>query len=217
MTSIWIARIIAVLVFIFCVWFFFLKDLSCGGSDYSSTSGTTIYKYDTTVIERVVTKADTVIKWHEKIVYKKSEPVIVNFQKVDTVFINKAKKLDLVMKLEKKADQITAYTINMNDTLLKESIYVGIGRDFEIISQHGKLFVKSKRFYFSPFIFGYEHKRKVNDIKNKFTHNVQLLTGFNYMEKFHFNAGLVYDLSKSEGSILDKTDLKAEFIYKPFY
>lgn len=206
---------VVLFTFIAVSWFYLVSKVAGCFQSPSPEESQTLFVPDVKIKGRVITKTDTVIKWYEKIIYKQSQPEVVYYQKTDTVFINQAKKLDLVMKLEKKGSWVSAYTINFRDTLLKQSIYTGIGNNFTVTAQDGELFVKSQKIYFNPLLFKYEQSRSLSSLKS-FRHNIQALTGFNYLDKTHFNVGLKYNLSEPEKSLLDNFELKAEIIYKPF-
>lgn len=158
-------------------------------------------------------KRDTVIKLIEKPFYVKGEPVLIEYKKVDTVFIENAKKLDLVLSLKKSGNRIDAYTINFNDTILKKTIYTNIGNDFILTSQAGKVFIKSKRFYFNGVNAALVYQQPLDaDFKKLQLNNagVKVSTGLNYMDMISLDAGLQYTLKRKE--LFAFTELNFRFL-----
>jgi len=151
-------------------------------------------------------KHDTVIKLIEKPFYTKADIEIVYVNKVDSVFINNAKKLDLVLSLTKKGNRIDAYTININDTLLKRTLYTNVGNDFVLTSQAGKVFIKSKRFYWNGLNVSLQYDQPVNDLKKFNTDNfsASLTTGVNYLDMFSVDAGIEYNNASKNLNVLSK-------------
>lgn len=198
----WFKVLSWILIFTFCavVWIFAVSKIEGCINKRDVTETETLYIHDTSIVERVITNTDTVIKWYEKIIYKQTVADVVYFQKVDTIFLKQAAKLDLVMKLVKKGDRVDAYTINFNDTLLKQSIFTNVGNDFSLTSQAGKVFVKSKLFYWNGLSAYISYGGTLD--KNLFTKfypqsiRPGIKTGWNYMDKFHTDILLSYNISE---------------------
>lgn len=123
------------------------KLQSCG--KIISGAEETIIVNDPEVITRYekIIQRDTVIKWHERILYKEVPAKIVYRVKIDSVFIDKIKGFDFMLGLEKKNTRLRIYAVNFQDSLLKEKWYENIGNDFTVYSKAGGVFVKSKLFY----------------------------------------------------------------------
>lgn len=152
-------------------------------------------------------KHDTVIRTIEKPFYVKGEPVLIEYKKVDTVFISEAKKLDLILSLTKSGNKIEAYTINFNDTLLKRTMFVNVGNDFSITSQAGKTFIKSKRFYWNGLNAGAEYKQPLDSNIKRFSAdnmNYSLTTGFSYFDDLFLDAGFNYEAARNNISLTAK-------------
>jgi len=93
--------------------------------------------------ERV--RVDTVVKFLEKIVYKEVPAKTIYTQFVDTVFMEDAKKKDLILDVKKEGDELTINTVDINGNIIKEYSYDGVGNDFTATAQQGNLFIKSKK------------------------------------------------------------------------
>jgi len=145
-------------------------------------------------------KHDTVIKLIEKPFYIKGEPVLIEYKKIDTVFLKQAAKLDLVMHLKKSGNRIEATTINFNDTLLKKTLYINVGNDFSLTSQADKVYIKSKRFYFNGLNASLKYDQPIDDVKTFKVKNFSaaVTSGLNYMDMFHFDAGLEYNANAEQ-------------------
>lgn len=153
--------------------------------------------HDTCVVIRYQTelKHDTIIRWYEKVVYKESEPVVIYQQKIDSVFLEKIKFQDVMLKVEKNKKQLHIYAINENDSLIKEIFYEDVGNDFTATSNsNGGIFVKSKRFYFNgiePFVqYEYNYNRKQQG------YNFGIKTGINYSDFIFLKPYISYNKDK---------------------
>lgn len=159
----------------------------------------TVYIRDTTIAEKYKTdiKRDTVVKWHEKIIYKKNEPEKISYQEVkDTVFIEKFKEQDVMIHLKKEKDNLIIRALNQDNKLLKEYIYTETGRDFTAVSGKNNISVKSKSIYWSGINvrtdIGYLTANKNNISDKEF--RIGLETGVNYLDRYHINCGIEYML-----------------------
>ena len=74
-------------------------------------------------------KKDTVIKWYDKIKWKQSPPEKIYYQKVDSVFQEKIKYKDLMLKVDKHGEDLKIFAINENDSIIKE-YYFKVNDDF---------------------------------------------------------------------------------------
>lgn len=202
MKGIWIARISVVLtIIIFAI--VIMKLRACKSDDVQPTS--TIYIHDTTVVERYKesVKKDTVIRWFEKIIYKKSEPEKVYYTKTDSLFIREVEKLDVMLSVEKKSRGLFIYAFNERDTLAKQYVFTDVGREFTVIAQSGKLFVKSKKFYWDgvSFLAGANVAPDgISKLKN-YNPTVGLRTGISYLDKFGIEFGTNYEFKSNQLSL----------------
>ena len=141
----------------------------------------TIFIHDTTTLTRYQTelKRDTIIKWYEKIVWKEVKPEIIYSQKVDSIFIETIKYKDLMLKIEKKGNNLKIFAVNISDSLIKEYNFADVGQDFTATSTTGNIFVKSKKLYwtgFEPYL-----NYSLNNLKWKEGEfNIGLRTGLEY-------------------------------------
>lgn len=153
--------------------------------------------HDTCVVIRYQTelKHDTIIRWYEKVVYKESEPVVIYQQKIDSVFLEKIKFQDVMLKVEKNKKQLHIYAINENDSLIKEIFYEDVGNDFTATSNsNGGIFVKSKRFYFNgiePFV---QYEYNLNQKQQGY--NFGIKTGVNYNDFIFLKPYISYNKDK---------------------
>lgn len=171
---------------------FYLKHLS---DDKKYPAVTVIH--DTNVVIRYQTelKHDTIVRWYEKVVYKESEPVVIYQQKIDSVFLEKIKFQDVMLKVEKNKKQLHIYAINENDSLIKEIFYEDVGNDFTATSNsNGGIFVKSKRFYFNgiePFV---QYEYNLNQKQQGY--NFGIKTGVNYNDFIFLKPYISYNKDK---------------------
>ncbi|MCX6165315.1 MAG: hypothetical protein NTU73_10750, partial [Ignavibacteriae bacterium] len=158
-----------------------------------------VYIKDTNVLVRYENeiKRDTVIKWYENIIYKKSAPEKIFFQKIDTIFIEKTKDLDLMLQVKKEKKKLIIKAVNQNGKILKEYIYEDVNNDFTAVSQKENIFVKSKKFYWNKIspIFNVQWSM-FNDKKPIFSFGLE--TGINYKEKIEMNSGILYSPTEKD-------------------
>lgn len=111
------------------------------------TPGTVII-HDTTTIVRYDTEVqrDTIIKWYEKIIKVEREPEKIYIQKIDSVFLEKIKYHDLMLKVDKKGNTLKIFAVNEKDSTLKEYFFHGIYNNFTATSATGKIFVTKNKF-----------------------------------------------------------------------
>lgn len=152
-------------------------------------------------------KRDTIIKWYEKILYKKAEPEKIFYQKTDTVFVEDSKKLDLMLQVKKENGKLIIKAINQNGITIKEYIYEDVGKNFIAVSQKNNIYVKSKK-------FNWERINPVLDVQcllsnGKVNYNLGVETGINYKEKAGINAGIIYSFNNKE--LFLNTNLKIRF------
>ncbi len=108
---------------------------------------------DTSIVTRYKKEIarDTVIKWKEKVIYRKAEPMKIYYQKltgIDTSFLKKAQEKDLTLNMEKKNGNLTLKAINMKDSVIKEYHFENIGKDFTVTGINSNVIVKSKKINF---------------------------------------------------------------------
>jgi hypothetical protein len=153
-------------------------------------------------------KRDTVIKWYENIIYKKSEPEKIFFQKTDTVFIEKTKELDLMLQVKKENRKLIIKAVNQNGNTLKEYIYDDVSNEFTAVSQKDNIFVKSKNFQWNSIspIFNAQFPM-YNDKEPIFSFGLE--TGISYKNKIEMNGGVMY--SPTEKELLLNTNVKIKF------
>lgn len=203
-TLIIIAVIIAAAILI---WFFAGKFSSCGKPDFPAT----LIIHDTTTIIRYEYKLskDTVIKWFEKPIYVKVEPEKIFIQKVDTVFIERTKDMDVMLHVKKQKTDLWITAVNQNGRILKEYIYHNVGDDFTATSQFQNIFVKSKQFEWegiSPLV-----NYKWQFLNENWKHGrfeTGLKTGVNYLERYSLNLSIKNPLTQ-----LKDTELNLEASY----
>jgi hypothetical protein len=175
----------------------------------SSKCNTVIIK-DTTILTRYEKelKNDTVIKWYDKIVYKKIEPEKIYLQKTDTVFIERTKELDLMLQVKKENKKLIIKAVNQNGKTMKEYVYENVYNDFTAVSQKDNIYVKSKMLYWN----------KINSIINvqwsmfrekRINIYFGLETGISLKNKIDLNAGVLY--SPDTKDLLLNTNLKIKF------
>jgi len=202
----WIVLII-VLIIIGGLFLFWKSFKGCGES-VNANSGIIIN--DSNVVTRYLYKTDTVVKWYEKIIWKQSKPIVTYVQKVDSVFLEKIKYYDFMLRLKKSGSMLDVYAINLQDSILKESHWL-VGDDFEISSKANSLFVQSKLWYWEGVSLkgGYELPLIEKTQLKKGSYNIGLETGINYMDKVGLNTSLNYN---SDRKLNAKLELKYKLI-----
>ena len=171
----------------------------------SSVSPATIIIHDTTTITRYESelKRDTVIKWYEKIIRVEREPEKIYIQKIDSVFLEKIKYFDVMLKVDKKGNTLKIFAVNEKDSTLKEYYFNGIYNNFTATSATGKIFVKTNKFEWSGINLQLEcnaplsflRKQKSSDFwqPDLFRYYVSLSTGITYKNTLTLNALAHYD------------------------
>lgn len=119
--------------------------------------------HDTLTITRYnyETARDTVIRWYEKVIYKSPEPVVIYSQKTDSVFIEKIRYKDLMLKLNKKGNDLKIFAVNSYDSTVKEYFFPNIYPNFSATSTEGNIIIKNNRFDLDFFRFSLEHQRTI--------------------------------------------------------
>jgi hypothetical protein len=199
--AIWILVLIVIILLIII----FKRLFPC-----KTNNRNTVFLQDTTILTRYEDelKKDTVIKWYEKISNKKSESEKIYFQRIDTVFIEKSKELDLMLQVKKENNKLIIKAINQNGKIIKEYIYDNVYKNFTAVSQKDNIYVNSKIFYWN----------RLNTILNaqwsmfnekRLDLNFGLETGINFKDKIDLNAGVFY--SPHFKDLIINTNLKIKF------
>lgn len=169
---------------------------------FGKSNPTTTVLYDTTLVTRYETKlqTDTVVKWYQKIVYKKAEPEKILVQKVDSVFIDKIQEQDVMLQVEKKGDELKIIALNQFGKTLKEYTYKDIGRDFIASSINNNISVKAKKLYWNGLNTNIDYTIPV---QNKLTlkdgqYQIGLSSGITYLDKTDLNLIGKYDLTSKD-------------------
>lgn len=206
---------IAIILFCLICLFFFAKG--CKHTFFpGDTTGEpkTVIMHDTTTVERynVITKRDTVIKWYEKIIEKKSDPVVIYRQKVDTVFIEKTKDMDVMLNVKKRGNELDIFAVNQNGKVIKQYTYKNIGNDFNATSQTGNVFVKTKLFYWNgvAVLGGYELQLRKHVKLDDGSYFAGIKSGINYLQIINLDAAINYNFITKEPSF--RTDISYKFI-----
>ncbi|MBM4158580.1 MAG: hypothetical protein FJ216_07360 [Ignavibacteria bacterium] len=168
-----------------------------------------IILHDTTIVDRwhYELSRDTIVKWYEKIQYYKPDPKTIYVQKVDTVFIESSKSLDLMLKVDKIGNKLYIKAINQNGKIIKEYIYDNIGEELHISSQQNNISVKSRLIYYDGIaIFAQAYSNQFKLI-NQFEYDIGLETGINYLNKHRLTAGIFYNKS-SKFNVFIKSKFK---------
>jgi len=142
------------------------------------------------------------------LLFSESEPEKIYYRKIDTIFIEKIKELDLMLQVKKENKKLIIKAVNQNGKVLKEYVYDDVSNNFTAVSQKENIFVKSRNFYWN----------RINPIfnvqwsmfnKSKPDYNFGLETGINYKEKIEINSGIMYSPTKKD--LLLNTNLKINF------
>jgi hypothetical protein len=172
---------------------------SCGKDPAISE---TIYVHDTTVVTRYLTelKTDTVIKWYERIIYKNVHPDVVYEQKVDSIFIERIRYKDVMLKVEKSGNKVRIYAVNQKDSLLKEYIFSSVGNDFTATATDNNIFLKTKKFYWSGLITELKATSKINKLAEyrDYEYTAGIKTGVSYYDKLYLLGGIEYPMKLQE-------------------
>lgn len=199
--------IIGIVVFTLLVWYG-LRVIN-GFIDKEATSRSKII-YDTNTTARLKQdwKADTVILWRDKILYKQSDPKIIYVQS-DSLVRENLRNKDLMISLKKENDILRIFAHNSEDSVIKEYFFEGVNRDFTATAMTGNIMVKSQKFYWNGISAESEIGLNLNDLSkydkiNSYTKTISLSTGWNYEEKIGFDVGVKYDFDLKNYSLLTK-------------
>lgn len=163
----------------------------------SESDGSTLIIHDTLVVDRYkeLVKKDTVIKWYEKIIWKESEPKVIYVQKVDSVFIEKVKGYDVMLRVEKAGDKLKIIAFNQSGKILKEYIYDNIGNSFIAVSQDSNIFIKSKKVEFNGIWIEASVSNSIPELVKKninLDYDIGVGTGINISQKVDISTGIYY-------------------------
>lgn len=167
------------------IWF------KCKHKIYDNASG--IYIHDTNTVikyEKELSK-DTVIKWYEKIIYRKSEPDIVYYNRLDTLKIKEIQYKDLMLKVNKENNRLRIYAVNENDSLIKELIFDNVGNNFVASSVVNNIIVKTQKIYFNKIEPYFQFKYNIKDYNKIYDFGVK--SGINYMNKIYISPFIEYN------------------------
>ncbi|MCX6163207.1 MAG: hypothetical protein NTV87_17945 [Ignavibacteriae bacterium] len=160
--------------------------------------GNTIIIHDTTVVTRYEreVKRDTVVKWYERITSRKPEPEYIYVQKTDSVFSEKFKSYDFMLKVDKAGDMLIIKALNEKDSLIKEYIWSEVGRDFILTSQHKNISLKTQKLYWTGVTSRFALRGDIRTLKdiNECDYTAGLNTGISYMDKLTLTLGAEYSL-----------------------
>jgi hypothetical protein len=153
----------------------------------------TIIRHDTTLITRYKTeiKKDTIIKWYQKIVYKKANPDTIYFQKTDTAFIESTDKMDLMLQVKKERDKLFIKTVNKEGNILKEYVYKNIYDNFSLISLKDNIYVKTGKFEWLG-IYGEFNAGFSFDNFKETDYKPGIGTGLIFMKRFEAGTSVYY-------------------------
>jgi hypothetical protein len=202
--NIWIKLVSgAILVLLVAAVFYFVKN---------NKSDEAIFIPDTNIIVRYEKelKRDTVYKFTDKVVYKKSEPEKIYIQRADTVFINRINSFDLPIRIEKRGDVLNVKAVNIKDSVLKEYVFRDMSRDFVLNSVNRNLLLKSKNYYFEKPLFSFSLNYPLSEKSTYPEYTLGLESGLSYREKMFLTAGIKY------GTKEEKLKLGISLKYKPF-
>jgi hypothetical protein len=165
---------------------------------------------DTSILTRYQKeiKKDTIIKWYEKLIYKNPEPVIRYVQKLDTIFIESTKEMDLMLQVKKSNKKLLIRAVNQNGRILKEYIYDDVYNDFTVTSKKDNIFVKSVVFYWNGLNSIINVQWPIFN-KRKLFCNFGFESGIKYKNDIQLNAGILY--SPGNKDLLLNSNLKIKF------
>jgi hypothetical protein len=147
-----------------------------------------------------ITASDTVIKFVNKIVYRQAEPVVIYYSKADTNLLQQLPKLDVMTNFEKNGDDVRIFAVNATDSTIKEYEFADIGPYFTVTSQHGKLFLKTRRAWWNGInIKGEYQMNNFRGIKNfDKAFMLGLESDFNLGTKFNIGVNPKYDFQNND-------------------
>jgi hypothetical protein len=162
---------------------------------------------DTTIVTRteIEIQTDTVVRWYEKIIYKQVEPKIIYVQKIhtdtvnhtDSVFIERIRHTDVMLKLDKKGQSLIIKTFNQNDSLVKEYVFDDVYPNFTVTAQQNNLFVKTQKLYFDgiSLLAGASLRGSLlkHNLLNSLDYYAGLQSGFTYKERVSLLGDAGYD------------------------
>lgn len=179
------------------IWHFvIIKIKGCLYGDFNQQPSTIII-HDTNVVVRYEYKVDTVIKWYERIVWKESPPKVIYQQQLDTVYLEKYLKYDLMLGLERINNKLRIWALNQDGLKLKEEIFDDVGPEFKAYSTTSKIVIKSKRWYWEGInlLTGLEQDQ-FKKFKPDYVNNLR--TGFNYFDKVGVEFGIRYNWTNKQ-------------------
>ncbi|MGB9697305.1 MAG: hypothetical protein ACPL2D_08480 [Ignavibacteria bacterium] len=106
-------------------------------------------------------KRDTVIRVYEKIIYRQMKPKEVYVDRPDSAGLEKWKKMDLMLRLQKKHDELSITALNQQDSLIKEFRFGGVPDNFTVTAKAGDVFVKMSRFQWEGIETGIEVRKDI--------------------------------------------------------
>lgn len=157
----------------------------------------TIIIHDTTTFERYNERIDTVSNNIIKRIFsEQSEPTVIYKEKIKE--IDRFKNYPLGLGYEKKGTTLRIFAINLSDSTITEQIFENVYNNFSAYSANDRIVVKSNKFEWTGITAGYEHKRNINDLKGNYEHNVNLMTGIKFKDRYQFSVGTEYDFNNKD-------------------
>ncbi len=135
-------------------------------------------------------KTDTVLRFADRILYRKQNPEIIYVQKTDTVFTEKIISTDLPLRIEKSRDELNIKAVNLKDSTLKEYVFRDVSRDFTAFTSNEGINVKSRNF--SIEYPGFDLRTVYLPSKGSSYYEIHSEAGINYKERVSLSAGCGY-------------------------
>ncbi|MCX6162104.1 MAG: hypothetical protein NTV87_12335, partial [Ignavibacteriae bacterium] len=131
-----------------------------------------------------------------RIALRKPEPDYIYVQKTDSVFSEKFKTYDLMLKVDKAGDVLIIKALNKSDSLIKEYVWSDVGRDFILTSQNKNLSLKTQNLYWTGVTSRFALRNDLRTLKDitEYDYTAGLNTGISYMDKLTLTLGAEYSL-----------------------
>jgi hypothetical protein len=172
------------------------KFLELIGVYINNSKPAVIYVHDTNIVNHYDTlfKEIKVPAFIDRIIYKYSDPVIVREQKVDTVFLERIKYLDLMLTLKKAKDKVSIIAVNEKGKVIKEYEFEGIGNNFTAVSDSGNILMRSCNMEWNGVSWFANMTSNFNKDSIR-TPNLQMgfETGVTFFNKIKIDPGIIYD------------------------
>jgi len=142
--------------------------------------------------------ADTSMGFIEPLYKTHLKPTAVYQQKAKGNYDSLTKRKDLVTSVKATKSEISFFTYNQNDSLIKQEVFENHGRGFTAVATENGMYVKQDKFFLRTLMLAGDFKFTGNKTDwNSIGKSIGLKTRLEYEDKFEIELGVKHDFNNS--------------------